>query len=347
MPPSTTRDFDGVILAAGRGTRMMPFSERYPKPLLPILDRPLIQHQIEYLRDLGIRRILVVIGHLGHEIALGLGRGESIGVEIEYVEQRDSLGIAHAVMQLEPRIHRPFALLLGDIYFEVDRSVDPIGLMSENDAAGFLAVMEEAEPSEIQRNFAVHMDDNRVVHRVVEKPRFPRTRWKGCGLYLFDVTFFDAVRRTPRTAGRNEYELTDAIQAFLEDGEKVIANPMMTRDINLTFPYDLLVANLSALHREKLENLVHPEAKVHPDAELVDCVITHGAVVETPVSMRRCVVLPNAVVSTHEPLDRVVVTPDTLVDCRYWIDADGSVVKNRNAARARNARAGAQTEGGK
>ena len=63
--PRPTRRSLGVILAAGKGTRIQPFSERYPKPILPILGKPLLQHQIECLRELGVRRVIIVIGHLG------------------------------------------------------------------------------------------------------------------------------------------------------------------------------------------------------------------------------------------------------------------------------------------
>lgn len=315
--------FDGVILAAGRGTRMQPFSERYPKPLLPILNKPLIHHHVEYLRDLGARKVYVVIGHLGHELALSMGRGESLGIDIEYVEQRDSLGIAHAVMQLESRINFPFVLLLGDIYFETDRRVNPMQVMRERQAHAFLAIMEEQDPKAIQRNFAVHMRQDGVVSRVVEKPRFPNTRWKGCGVYAFDVSFFDALRRTSRSAARNEYELTDAIQTYIDDAATVTAEPMMERDINLTFPYDLLVANLSALDRAGSDSAVAPTAKIHPDARLTRCVIADRVIVDKPISMRQVVALPDASVLVDEPLDRAIVTPDHLLDCKYWISPEG------------------------
>src|SRR5258708_7043288 len=90
-------EFVGVILAAGHGTRMQPFSDRYPKPLLPICDKPQIVHQICIMRDLGICNIYVLIGHRGYQIAEVLGDGSSLGVTIRYVEQKSMLGIAHAV----------------------------------------------------------------------------------------------------------------------------------------------------------------------------------------------------------------------------------------------------------
>ncbi|MFX0197553.1 MAG: sugar phosphate nucleotidyltransferase, partial [Candidatus Hodarchaeota archaeon] len=65
----------GVILAAGKGTRIKPFSNHYPKPILPICNKPLLHYQIEMMKELDIEEIIIVIGHLGHEIAQALGDG--------------------------------------------------------------------------------------------------------------------------------------------------------------------------------------------------------------------------------------------------------------------------------
>ncbi len=334
MLSGTDDTFEGVILAAGRGTRMAPFSEYYPKPLLPILNKPLIHRQIEYLRSIGVRRVYVVIGHLGHEIALYLRRGEALGVEIEYVEQRESLGIAHALMQLERHITRPFVLLLGDIYFEVDERSNPIECMRGRGAAGFLGVMRETDPKVVQRNFAVHMDAGGCVRRVVEKPRRSATEWKGCGVYVFDVAFFDALRRTPRSAARNEYEVTDAIQTFIDDGAKVVAEAIMKCDINLTYPYDVLLANLRALRAEQEDSLVAADAHIHPGATFSSCVVGARATIDAPVALRRCLVFPDARVSDSQPIDRVIITPDRIIDCQFWVDENGASVAGAGVTHA-------------
>ena len=97
-------EFLGAILAGGKGTRMAPFSERYPKPLLPVGNKPLLEHQIDLMRGLGITEVLLLIGHKGYEIARALGDGDRMGVRIRYVEQTQTLGIAHAVGRLEPHV---------------------------------------------------------------------------------------------------------------------------------------------------------------------------------------------------------------------------------------------------
>ena len=112
------RRYRGAILAAGRGTRMQPFSELFPKPLLPVCNKPVIVHQIEFMASMGIRDVVVLIGHKGYEIAKLLGDGSRYGVEIRYVEQDKMLGIGHAVGLMERELKDdPFLLFLGDIYF--------------------------------------------------------------------------------------------------------------------------------------------------------------------------------------------------------------------------------------
>ena len=116
----------GVILAAGKGARMYPFSERSPKPILPILNRPLLAHQIEVMRDCGITDIHIVVGHLGYQVASAFGDGSHYGVRIHFVEQESTLGLAHAVGALESRVQLPFLLMLGDIYFHLKAPLRPL-----------------------------------------------------------------------------------------------------------------------------------------------------------------------------------------------------------------------------
>jgi glucose-1-phosphate thymidylyltransferase len=302
----------GVILAAGKGTRIAPFSERWPKPILPILGKPLIQHQVECLRDLGVRRVLIVIGHFGFEIVRALGDGSALGVAIEYVDQGPTLGIAHALGKLEERIDRPFLLFLGDIFF-IHRGLEEMtALLGQDDVRGVLAVKEEPSVEAIKRNFVV-VEDGGFVTRVIEKPQHPRTHVKGCGLYLFDPVFFDAVRRTPRTAMRDEYEITDAIQIFLDDGYRVKAARVVEDDLNLSYPRDLLDVNLKLLGDR---NLLGKGVRVHPGARLERSVLMDGAVVEQAIAVRDCLLFPGAALRSTTDVSRRIVTADHEIDCR-------------------------------
>src|SRR5262245_18649668 len=234
----------GVILAGGRGTRMFPFSDHYPKPLLPICNKPLVVYQIEMMKELGVRDVFILVGHKGFQLSMMLGDGSCFGVRINYVEQTEILGIAHAVGRLEPHINHPFLMFLGDIFFVPRDLSQMVTMFREQGQGAVLAVKEEPDPAAIRKNYSVVQDASGRVRRVIERPRHTTNRLKGVGLYLFDLSVFDAVRRTPRTAMRDEYEITDTIQVMIDDGLTVrVANSVLD-DVNITSPADLLDCNL-------------------------------------------------------------------------------------------------------
>jgi dTDP-glucose pyrophosphorylase len=303
----------GVILAAGQGTRLQPFSERHPKPILPILGKPLLQYQIECLRELGVRRVIIVIGHLGFAIVRALGDGRALGVDIEYVDQGRTLGIAHAVSKLEPLVDRPFMLFLGDIFFVHDDLARMVAMLGEDGVRGVLAVKDEPSIEAVRRNFVVREDADGFVRRVIEKPQHPPSMLKGCGLYLFDPVFFDAVRRTPRTAMRDEYELTDAIQIFVDDGHRVRAARVVRDDLNLSYPADLLDINLKLLGDR---NLIGRDVRLAPDCRVERSVILDGATVTHPIAIRDTLVFPGVTVTSTSDLRRVIVTAEGVIECR-------------------------------
>jgi len=307
-----------VILAAGKGTRMHPFSDYYPKPGLPICNKPLIQYSIEVFRDLGITDIYIVIGHLGHELAQVLGNGSALGVRIRYVEQTKILGIASALGQLEPYISTPIFMVLGDIFFKAENLGGMLEMMAAKNASAVLAVKHETDPAAIRRNFTVQQDETGRVRRVIEKPRHVQTTVKGCGLYLFDLPVFDAIRRTPRTAMRDEYEITDTIQIMVDDGLPVLMADVVKWDVNLTSPADVLTCNLFELEQRGLARLVGRDAHVHPGARLTNVVVGDRAAIEHPISMSNCVVFPDTIVTSERDLDQFIFTPEIRIDCRTF-----------------------------
>lgn len=282
----------GVILAAGKGTRIQPFSDHLPKPLLPILNKPLLVWHLDAMRKLGIEDIVIVIGHLGHHVVRSLGDGSDYGVRLRYVEQEKVLGIAHAVAQLEAHIQDPFLLFLGDIFFETEDLSQMVDCFGRKGVDGVLAVKKEKDPDAIRRNFTVELNDGGFVTRVIEKPRHPRTDLKGCGLYMFDPAIFDAIRRTPRTALRDEYELTDSIQIFIEYGYGVLPAPVVQDDLNLSNPTDLLEINLHVMRESGHERWIAEDAAIEDGAEVRDSVVMQGARIGSGVRLEHCLVMP-------------------------------------------------------
>lgn len=317
ITPITTgskQQYTGVILAAGKGSRMIPFSDYYPKPVLPVGNKALVQHQVEIMRSVGITDVVVLVGHKGYEISKVLGDGSALGVRIRYVEQTAMLGIAHAVGRLEPHIHNPFLLFLGDIFFVPGDIKEMFTLLEQQDGGAVLATKNEVDPLAIRKNYALMLREDGFVSRVIEKPRYVRNRLKGVGLYLFDLSIFDAIRRTPRTAMRDEYEITDAIQIMIDDGYPVRPSNSILDDVNLTTPNDLLYCNLMYAR-------MHPNeatgrgVTLHAGASVSNCVIGDGVVVSNPITISDSVLFPGTRVDQFTGLHHHILTPECVVDC--------------------------------
>jgi dTDP-glucose pyrophosphorylase len=286
-------EFRGAILAAGRGSRVDVFGEEYPKPLLPVCNRPILEHQIELMREHGITEIAVVVGHLKKKIVDYFGNGRDFGVTLEYVEQENPLGIAHAVGQLEGLMDRPFLLFLGDIFSvipDLDRLLDRT---RRDPQASVLAVRSNDTPENIRRNFAVAVGEGGRVLRVIEKPRHVEQTLKGAGIYLFALPVFDAIRRTPRTAMRDEYEITNSIQILIDDGHPVFAEDVVQWDLNVTFIEDLLECNLRMMRHLGVDKVVAPTARVPGGCTIRNSVVGDRVVIENPIRITNSLILPD------------------------------------------------------
>jgi len=312
MGPSGA-DLTGVILAAGRGTRMGILPTALPKVVLPILDEPIVYHQLRIMASLGIRKAFIVVGFRGYEVVRQIERMPPSGVEIHYVEQRQRLGIAHCVGTLERRLDGPFMLFLGDIYFDAPRIGDMLDAFQNPEVDAVLGAVEERTIAALQRNYCIISDDAGRATRVIEKPRHPKSRIKGVGVYLFRPFIFDAIRRTPRTAMRDEYEITDSIQILIDDGYYVRACTCVEADLNVTYPKDLLDINLSLLRAKGLERLVGRQVELGEGADIAQSVVCSGARVGAGAVLRECLVFPGAAVDSGARLHRAIVTDEGLL----------------------------------
>lgn len=305
----------GVILAAGKGSRIQPLNLYLPKPLLPVCNKPIIQYQLEDMRAIGVQDVIIVVGHLKEEIISYFSDGSSLGLQIRYVEQQQTLGIAHAVAQLENKVQSPFILFLGDIFL-VSKNLQAMERMFwERRAGAVLAVKREKNPEYIRRNFAVILHASGTVTRVIEKPRYVGTDLKGCGVYIFDLAIFDAIRRTPRTAQRDEYEITNSIQILIDDGYPVYPAEVIDWDMNITFASDLLECNRSQLKRLGKPYLVGQNTTIHPGATIQGSVLGDQVTVEKPIAIKDSLIFSGVHITAKQDIERMLLTPDVVVDC--------------------------------
>ena len=168
-----------MILAAGRGERMRPLTDRVPKPLLPAGGRPLIAHLIERLARAGYTDLVVNVSHLADLIEGELGDGSRYGVRILYSREARALetggGIAYALPLLGAA---PFAVVNSDIYSDFDFTrLAPAAAGLDPDQAGAHLVLVDNPPHHPIGDFSLERD------RVVSDGTGPRLTFSGIGVY--------------------------------------------------------------------------------------------------------------------------------------------------------------------
>jgi glucose-1-phosphate thymidylyltransferase len=207
----------GILLAGGAGTRMLPLTARTNKHLLPVHMRPMIEHALATLLDVGLGDVLVVTGrqHMGQVVEC-LGSGAQYGdVDFTFKVQDEPRGIAHALSLAEGfAAGRRVAVMLADNFFD-DDSVGEVarGFAGREDppATVFLAEVPDARAYGVAT-----VAEGRVV-RIEEKPRRPESPLAVAGFYLYPPDVFARVRSL-RPSARGELEVTDLNAAYLRAG---------------------------------------------------------------------------------------------------------------------------------
>lgn len=230
--------------------RAYPATTWIPKVMLEVAGKPLVLRNLEILRDqLGVREIVVILGHLGHLIRERLGDGHSLGVELHYVECPDpKVGLARGMLLAEPYLTQPFATILGDELY-LDSNHSELALPTDGDFDCVCAVLPGADPQAIRKNYAVHLAGDRVGW-VEEKPEVVDTHLLGCGTYVFKPSVFEEIRRTPPSSRSGRVELTDVIGAIARRGGRVLPFFLEGRYINVNSVEDYNHANYVARNRD-------------------------------------------------------------------------------------------------
>lgn len=208
----------GVILAAGKGTRLYPVTHKIAKPLLPIANRPTIAYAFDRLKEMGVSDVCVVVGENEDQMRAALGSGSQFDLSLSYVRQIEAKGLAHAVgFAREFCGNDPFTLYLGDAIYGQSLARHAKRFL-ESGCANLNLVQWVEDP----RRFGVaNLDGERIV-KLVEKPQEPESNYAMAGLYFFGPQIW-RVLPDLKPSARGEYEITDAIQTLIDSGETVLA----------------------------------------------------------------------------------------------------------------------------
>jgi len=297
----------GAIVAAGRGERAKPLSINTPKSLLPICNKPIILHQITYMKEVGIKKIYIVVGYLKEKIIDYFGDGSKFGIDIKYVEQKTPEGSGHAVGLVEPYIKQNFLLFLGDICIKVRGLKDKIDSLDINKDITYLTCKRENDLKAVKKNFTIHLDEHTKVIKVIEKPQDPITNLKGCGVYIFSPSIFDAIRTTPRSGIRNEYEITDAIDNLIRMGHVVLPLEIIDWDMNITTPEDLYYYNFLWLRTMELPHLIGENVKIPDGVVIKNSIIGDNVKIKKAVNIVNSIIFPNETINTNDEIRDVLM----------------------------------------
>ena len=205
----------GLVLAAGRGSRLWPITRGLSKQLLPIYDKPLIHYPIATLMLANIREILVIVSPADlSQFQRVLGDGSSLGIEIRFAVQDEPRGLAEAFIIGEEFTNGgPAALILGDnIFYGQGLGVQLQSFKKVSGANIFAYRVKDPE-----RYGVVEFADDGKVISIEEKPSKPKSDYAIPGLYFCDSDVVE-IAKNVKPSTRGELEITSILQAYLNAG---------------------------------------------------------------------------------------------------------------------------------
>ncbi len=227
-----------VVLAAGEGTRLRPLTETRPKALVEVDGTPILVRCLEQLADLGADGFVIVVGYRAEQVIDSVG-DEFRGLPVTYTYQRERLGLAHALLTVEPHVDGEFMLMLGDNVFEAN--LDDVVARQGSGGTDAAFLVEEVPWEEASRYGVCVTDGNDAIVEVVEKPADPPSNLVMTGFYTFSPAIFHACKLV-QPSTRGEYELPDAIDLLIRSGRTIDAIRMDGWRIDVGYPADRTAA---------------------------------------------------------------------------------------------------------
>ncbi len=243
------------MLAGGYATRLRPLTLTRPKPLLPILGKPLVLWSIEALKRAGIREVVVSVRYMSNQIVDLLGDGGGLGVSIEYVEEDRPLGDAGPLRLVDERIGLgdTFVVVYGDVFSDVDvRAV--VEFHRSRSALATLTAVRVESP---ERYGVLDLDSEGRVVGFVEKPAYrPQSNLANAGVYVFEPEIIRYIEK-----GKKQKISVDLIPRVLKTG-RVFAYEHQGLWFDIGVPEDYLRANITSLGALYPEGLVDESSDI-------------------------------------------------------------------------------------
>ena len=228
-----------IVLAAGRGVRLKPLTDRIPKCMVAVKGKPLLEHVLTNIISAGISEANLVVGYRKEIIEDHFGP-EFNGVKLNYFVQQEPKGTAHAVSLLDGYVSGKFFVTNADVLVSVKDCKRMIRVDEGEDFNGLVLARKDPEP---WKYGVIKAAGNRI-ERIIEKPDPDKEKSNliNAGVYRFDADFMGAVMRT-RQSQRGEYEIVDSIRNYIAEGKKVNYVLCEEKSLDISDIADLRKAN--------------------------------------------------------------------------------------------------------
>lgn len=214
-----------MIMAGGRGKRLSPLTDTIPKPMLPLGDKPIIEHNIDRLISFGIQKIYISVKYLGEQIEEYFGDGSKKGIQIEYIWEDEPLGTAGALALVEKFETENVLLMNSDLFTNVDFEDLYLDLIKNN--ADMAVASTEYK---IDVPYAVFETKEAQVLEFKEKPSF--VYHSNAGIYILNRKLISKIPKN------QFYDITDLMEKLIEEGGKLVHNPILGFWIDIGKPVD-------------------------------------------------------------------------------------------------------------
>jgi NDP-sugar pyrophosphorylase family protein len=314
-------DLTAVVLAGGFGTRLRPLTLEMPKPMLPVVNRPFLEHLVARLRGHGVTRIVMALGYLPDHIINYFGDGSAFGLRMEYRVEPKAMGTAGAVKFALGSVEGTFLALNGDVLMDLDITA----LLQRHRDTGAVATISLHQVEDPSRYGVVPTDDSGRVLRFIEKPPGPDfpSHFINSGCYALEGSVLDRVPEGE--AQMFEHHL---FPGLLQAGAPVYSYKWKGYFMDMGTP-----ASYLALHQDLLRGAVKSPLLPPSGGDVLvgeGCVIDPEASIEGPVVIGEgCEVQAGARVRGP-----VVLAPGCWIGAGAEVDGSvlwGSVIVGRGA----------------
>jgi len=289
-----------VILAAGKGNSLAPFSETRPNPMLSVAGGYLFDNSLDLLRNAGINDIFMVVGHKKEKLIEQIGEKVHEGLNLQYVEQKKPQGIGDAVLQVRNKIlpGEYFMLIYGDIV--TAENIFSKTLQSFHAFKGPVASICLPPSNEMFGN--VFLNANMSITKVIEKPKGDNLgNYVLSGVYILPESFFKLLEKSQRS-------MEKAIQKLVV--QEGLRASMWEEDwLDVVYPWEILTANrilMDSWEKSSISKSAVLEANVTIQGTVQiddDVVIKAGAVLEGPCSIGKgCYIGNNSLIRSYTSL---------------------------------------------